>query len=183
MTRNDEVWRSPALLTALVQHDPQQRLEQTALIELLFLLTAVRGVPTGYRFRLHNYGPFDAAVPSDIDYAARLNALSVEIEKYPNGYGYRIELGPEAQAVMDRARPFLNDHQRDIDWVTRHFAGRSGDDRSLSAAIVYANREQGASSPDEIVKVVREIKPRFSEESIRRETRRLQEIKAAACWT
>ena len=172
---NDNMWHTLALLTALVQQAPEQRLGRTALMKLLFLLTAVRDVPTGYRFRMYTYGPFDAEVLSDVDYAARLDALSVEIERYPNGYGYQIELGAEAEAIMDRARPFLSEYQEDIGWVTENFASRSAGELELLSTIVYVNREHGVSSLDEMVDIVNDIKPRFTKESIRQEVERLQE--------
>lgn len=178
---NDTVWHTLALLTALVQKAPQPTLGRTALMKLLFLLTAVRDVPVGYRFRMYTYGPFDAEVLSDVDYAARLDALSVEIERYPNGYGYLIGLGPQAQAIMDRGRPFLDEHRGDIDWVSRNFASRSAVDLELLSTIVYVNREHGVSSLDEIVDIVNDIKPRFSKESIRQEAERLQKTGAVAC--
>ncbi len=172
---NDTIWHTPALLAALVQGAPQRTLGRTALMKLLFLLTAVRDVPVGYRFRMYTYGPFDAEVLSDVDYAARLDVLSIEAERYPNGYGYLIRLGPEAQTIMDRARPFLDEHRRDIDWVTGNFASLSAVDLELLSTIVYVNRKHRVSSLDEIVDIVKDIKPRFSKESIRQETKRLQE--------
>lgn len=178
---NDSMWNTPALLTALVQQAPQHRLGRTALMKLLFLLTAVRDVPLDYRFRMYTYGPFDSEVLSDVDYAARLDALSVEIERYPNGYGYLIGLGSEAEAVMCRARPFLDAYRRDIDWVTRNFASRSAVDLELLSTIVYVNREHRASSLDEIVDIVKDIKPRFAEELIRQEAKGLQETHVVGC--
>jgi len=177
---NDTLWNTPALLTALVKQAPRQQLGRTALMKLLFLLTAVRDVPLHYRFRMYTYGPFDSDVLSDVDYAARLDALSVEIERYPNGYGYQIGLGTKAEAVMDLGRPFLDEYQEDIDWVTRDFAPRTAGDLELLSTIVYVNREHRVSSLDEIVDIVRELKPRFTEQSIRQETRRLQKANVVA---
>ena len=74
-------------------------------MKLLFLLTTIKDVPLGYRFRMYNYGPFDSEVLSDIDYAARLDALSVDMERYVNGYEYYIRPGPAADEVIDRDKP------------------------------------------------------------------------------
>lgn len=177
----NDMWHTMALLTALVHRAPEQRLGRTALMKLLFLLTAVRNVPADYRFRMYTYGPFDAEVLSDVDYAARLDALSVEIERYPNGYGYLIELGVEAEATMNRARSFLNEYQPDIDWVTSNFASRSAGELELLSTIVYVNREHGVSSLDEMVDIVNEIKPKFPKNSIRQEAERLRETGVIAC--
>ena len=178
---NDTMWDRLALLTALVRQAPQQRLGRTALMKLLFLLTAVRDVPAGYRFRMYTYGPFDSEVLSDVDYAARLDAVSVEIERYPNGYGYVIQPGSAAQDIMDRARPFLDAHQPHIDWIIETFAPLSAVDLELLSTIVYVDREHRVSSLDEIVSTVQDIKPRFTIATIRQEAKRLQETGVLAC--
>ena len=178
---NDTMWCRLALLTALVQQAPEQTLGRTALMKLLFLLTAVRDVPLDYRFRMYTYGPFDSEVLSDVDYAARLDALSVEMERYPNGYGYVIQPGSAAEDIMNRARPFLDEHQRDIDWVIETFTPLSATDLELLSTIVYVNRKHRVSSLDEIVSTVHDIKPRFTSATIRQETERLQETGVVAC--
>ena len=86
----ERMWRRLAFLTALIDAAPNQTLGRTALMKLLFLLTTIKSVPLGYRFRMYNYGPFDSEVLSDIDYAARLEALSVDMVRYKNGYAYNI---------------------------------------------------------------------------------------------
>ena len=178
---NDTMWHRLALLTALVQQAPQQTLGRTVLMKLLFLLTAVRDVPVGYRFQMYTYGPFDSEVLSDVDYAARLDALSVEIERYPNGYGYIIQPGSAAQDIMNRAQPFIDAHQPDIDWVVNTFAPRSAADLELLSTIVYVNREHRVSSLNEIVDTVHDIKPRFTCLSIREKAQLLQETGVVVC--
>ena len=53
---------------------------------------------------MYTYRPFDSEVLSDVDYAAPFDALSVEIERYPNGYRYVIQPGSAAQDIMERAQ-------------------------------------------------------------------------------
>ena len=171
----DTMWNKLGLLAALVRQAPGQTLGRTVLMKLLFLLTAVRDVPLGYRFQMYTYGPFDSEVLSDVDYAARLDALSVEIERYPNGYGYVIQPGQGAEAIMARARPFLDAHQSDINWVVETFAPLSAVDLELLSTIVYVDREHRVSTLDDVISTVHEIKPRFDTATIRRESERLQE--------
>lgn len=178
---NDSMWCRLALLTALVQQAPQQKLGRTALMKLLFLLTAVRNVPLDYRFRMYTYGPFDPEVLADVDYAARLGALAVDIERYPNGYGYVIQPGSAVQIIMDRARGFLDAHRQDIDWVIDTFAPLSAIDLELLSTIVYVDRQHRVSSLDEIVSTVHELKPRFENSLIRQETMRLHQTGVVAC--
>ena len=177
----DTMWNKLGLLTALVRQAPAQTLGRTALMKLLFLLTAVRDVPLGYRFQMYTYGPFDSEVLSDVDYAARLDALSVEIERYTNGYGYIIQPGQAADTIMDRARPFLDAHQSDINWVVGSFASLSAVDLELLSTIVYVDREHRVSTLDDVISTVHEIKPRFDRTTIRQQAERLQEVGIVTC--
>lgn len=171
----ETMWHRLALLAVLVEQAPQPRLGRTMLMKLLFLLATVRGVGLSYRFRLYSYGLFDSGVASDIHYAARLDALSIEMERYPNGYGYYIQAGPAARYVMDRARAFLDEHQQDIDWVINTFAPIPAADLDLLSTIVYVDRMYGLSSLDEIVTTVDNITQHAARPLIQQKTQWLQD--------
>ena len=177
----DTMWPRLAVLTKLVCTAPQRTLGRTALMKLLFLLTAVRDVSVGYRFRMYTYGPFDSEVLSDVDYAARLDAVSVAMETYPNGYGYIIQPGSAAEDIMGRAQPFLDEHESDIDWVVNNYASLSVVNLERLSTIVYVDREHLVSSVDEIARAVHELKPQFSLAQIGEEARRLQEAGLLMC--
>ena len=163
----ESMWRRLSCLTALVDGAPNQTLGRTALMKLLFLLTTVKDVPLGYRFRMYNYGPFDSEVLSDIDYAARLDALSVDMVRYVNGYEYYIRPGRAVDEIIDRDKPFVDMHRQDIDWIIANFASSSAGRLEMLSTIVYVNHKLEVSSTDDLIRVVNEIKPRFSEEVTR----------------
>ena len=169
------MWWRLALVVALVSRAPQQRLGRTALMKLLFLLSAVRGVSLGYRFRMYTYGPFDAEVLSDVDYAARLDGILVDIERYPNGYTYTIRPGTTGDAIIGRADEFFNSHQDDVDWAIERFSELSAADLELLSTIVYVAQQDRVKSMEEVVKIVHEIKPRFSLDQIHQGAGRLRD--------
>ena len=163
----ESMWRRLSCLTALVDAAPNKTLGRTALMKLLFLLTTIKDVPLGYRFRMYNYGPFDSEVLSDIDYAARLDALSVDMVRYVSGYEYYIRPGPAADEIIDRDKPFVDMHRKDIEWIIGNFASSSAGRLEMLSTIVYVKHKLEVSSTDDLIRVVNEIKPRFSEEMIR----------------
>jgi hypothetical protein len=57
------------LIAYLAKRSPIGR---TALMKYCYFLQALRGVPLGYNFSLYSYGPFDAAVLSDLGDAEAL---------------------------------------------------------------------------------------------------------------
>src|SRR5262249_12172233 len=57
-----ELARRLATIVALVERSSGKSLGRTAVMKLLYFLSALRGVQLGYRFTLYSYGPFDSEV-------------------------------------------------------------------------------------------------------------------------
>ena len=162
----ESMWRRLAIMAALVSAAPDQTLGRTALMKLLFLLTTISDVPLGYHFRMYTYGPFDSEVLSDVDYAARLDALSVDMERYTNGYAYLIRPGEAIDGIMYRDKPFVEKHRSEIQWIIDNFASSSAGRLEMLSTIIYVNHKLEVSSNDDLTRAVKEMKPRFSEEAI-----------------
>ena len=172
----ESMWRRLAIVATLVSAAPDQTLGRTALMKLLFLLTTIKDVPLGYRFRMYTYGPFDSEVLSDVDYAARLDALSVEMERHVNGYAYLIRPGEAIDGIMYRAKEFLDRYGNEIQWTIDNFVTSSAGRLEMLSTIIYVNNKLEVSSNDDLARVVKEMKPRFSEETIRASVGELQEM-------
>lgn len=73
---NDEQrWRFRlSVLSTLVRRSPG-KLDQSAIMFLVYLLQTAKKVPLGYRFSLYTYGPYDPTVLSDLSQAETLNAI------------------------------------------------------------------------------------------------------------
>jgi hypothetical protein len=176
---SDEMRRRIALLTALVEKAPSRTLGRTAIMKLLYFLITLRRVPLGYHFTLYSYGPFDSTVLEDIDYAARLGALSSRTVMYPSGYGYDIQPGDAAEQAINWAPEFITAREEDIDWVLREFGNMNATELELASTIVYVDQEwrqigrQG--TVRELAEQVNELKPRFAREAIVRRAERLQQ--------
>jgi hypothetical protein len=88
-------------------------------MKCLFFLKTVRKVPLPDSFRLYTYGPFDSHVLEDLQYAVSLGAIKSTLVAYPGGYGYQLQVGPEAERVVERAAAFVNSHRDNITWVLK----------------------------------------------------------------
>lgn len=155
-----------ATLVRLVEGAPDRRLGRTALMKLAYFLHALRDVPIGYEFSLYSYGPFDSTVLEDLDYAARLGALSVSTETYSSGYGYAIRPGPQASWAAEAAGPFIGKYDEAIAWVTHEFGAFGSADLELLSTIVYVDRRLAATvqavTIGHLAQQVNEIKPHFT---------------------
>lgn len=154
-------------------------LGRTALMKYAYFLQVLRGVPLGYHFSLYSYGPFDAEVLDDLEYAQSLDAVNITLEFHPGGYGYRTQPGKASEEFKEKARGFLTAHQEDIDWVLREFGGLTAAQLELASTMVLVDREAERSgetlSLEELVHQVQEVKPRFTDAHVRVQAESLRE--------
>jgi hypothetical protein len=146
---------------------PSGSLGRTALMKLCYFLQVLKGVPLGYHFTLYSYGPFDSEVLSDLGTAESLRAVTSDIVYYQGGYGYRIQKGERAQALIGNNANFLNKYRVSFDWVLSEFGKHSSADLELESTIIYVDREAFGKSEvitvPELAKRVRDVKPHFQE--------------------
>ena len=170
--------RELAVITQLVSQ-ASQNLGRTALMKSLYFLKTLRGVPLNYNFSLYTYGPFDADVLDDLQYAESLGMVRSKVVPYPTGYGYELKKGPNAAAACKEESPFLTKHKKDIEWVLKEFGTRTAADLEMLSTLVFADFSAGEQkrhvSLDEIVSKVGEIKPCLDKERIRDEATRLMD--------
>lgn len=166
-----------AAVVALAEEADRSGFGRTALMKCAYFLQTLKGVPLGYRFSLYTYGPYDSDVLQDLEYAERLGALSVGLVAYATGYGYSIRTGPNADAVLGRAKTFLDKYRPRISEIAHEFGKKSAVDLELDSAIVYVSKsaqiQRSNKKLDEIVEQVRAIKPRFSDDQVRQAAQEL----------
>ena len=170
MTTQDR-WRFRIGVLAGLVARSRTKLGRTALMKLAYLLQTVKETPLGYDFRLYTYGPFDEDVLNDIGQAESMQAIVSTMILFQGGYGYEFSPGPTANQVRGWIDDKSGTFQNQMDWVIDNFGSRNAADLELLSTIVYADRDfLGRTSLvylDELVRMVREIKPRFSVEYVK----------------
>jgi hypothetical protein len=141
-------------------------------MKLAYLLQTVKGLPLGYDFRLHTYGPFDSEVLDNLSSAEALGALKSEMVTFPSGsgYGYEFTPGTNRDFVRQKRKSASSDHDSAVRWALEEFGRRSAAELELLTTVIYADREaeqrKKQLSVKELAREVREVKPRFSEQYI-----------------
>ena len=160
-----------ALLPVLVEHAPGKHIGRTALMKYMYFLQTVRGLPLGYNFSMHSYGPFDSDVLADLSAGENLDVVDVSPVEFVGGYGYRITSGARAEFAKDNASQFLIDHKDDIDWLFSVFGQLTSAELELTSTIVYVDREfskrNELTSIPQITERVSEIKPHFTRDQVK----------------
>ena len=171
MTGFNILWNRIGLITIIIRELPSRSVGRTAIMKLLYILQAVKGVPLNYDFRLYTYGPFDSEVLSDLDYAVSLDALSSDVAYSANGYNYKIQLSESANDYIKEASDFLEEYRDEIKWAVNKFGHKSARDLELLSTTIFVDRafsnRRESVDVDTLAQQVKEIKPRFKDEEIK----------------
>ncbi len=169
---------SVALIAHLVARAPT-RLGRTALMKCLFFLKTVKHVPLPYSFGLYTYGPFDSNVLDDLQYAEALGAVRGTLVEYQRARGYEYQRGPNIEELERQAREFLFRYKESIDWVLNEFGNRSAIDLEMASTLVYIDRtikrKKERATIVDLARMVHEVKPHLTIDTIEREARSLKE--------
>jgi uncharacterized protein YwgA len=158
-----------SVLSELVAQAPG-KLGRTAIMKLAYFLQTLKDVPLEYDFRLYTYGPFDSDVLNDVGQLESLGALKSELIYFPSGYGYEFTSGPKRENLLKLTDNQGQKYHADIKWVLDEFGREKAAELELLSTIVFSNQEaaeqQNCISHDELARTVKEIKPRFTQETI-----------------
>jgi uncharacterized protein YwgA len=167
-----------SLLSELVAQAPG-KLGRTAIMKLAYFLQTLKGVPLEYDFSLYTYGPFDSDVLNDVGQLESLGALKSELIYFPSGYGYEFTAGSKRANLLKLTENQQQNYHDEIKWVLDEFGGKKAADLELLSTIVFADQEaaqqQQPISQEELVRTVKEIKQRFTEDYI---LQRIKELEA-----
>ncbi len=172
MTRTSIIpWKRYGLIAELTYRldarEPCSQFGKTALQKLVYLLQATWGIDCGYAFNLHTYGPFTSQLLQDLDQVENMEGVSVG-PLFELG-GYQISPGERNEVLRKKAERFLKapEVSSALDSIVEELGGFRAAELELRSTIVYVAKEmklsQGALTREELCKMVRDIKPRFSE--------------------
>ncbi len=161
-------WNRYALITELARRLAHRRPQfgKTALQKIVYLLTDLFGIPTGYEFEFYNYGPFSSQLHQDLDLVAHIGG--VVVEDYSAEFaGYVISPGERADALIEKGADFIRSSEVDkaLSRVVDEFGGFSASELELRATILFVDRDLAArrktATRDTIIDIVEKLKPRF----------------------
>ena len=153
---------------------------KTKLQKLVFLLQELHGVESGYRFSLYTYGPFGSQIRQDLDIVDSLEGVKVEMVGTGLG-GYHIAPGNLNAELRERGNDFITDPDvsKSLDGLVREFGEYNARELELRSTIIFVYRRAGIPKSEagrhKLIRLVKAIKPRFSEHEIEQAVGELQE--------
>ncbi|MDQ7788747.1 MAG: hypothetical protein RDU41_01690 [Clostridia bacterium] len=170
-TTIDLPWHRCAMIAELAYrlHNRSPQFGKTALQKTVYLLQELHGVECGYDYSFYTYGPFSSELLSDLDFVQALRGVAVDYVG-SGSRGYEISPGDENVRIREKAAGFLSEAALAVDRIVDEFGSLSAKDLELRSTLVYVDKDTkraGESlSRDELVRLVKEIKPRFNSETI-----------------
>ena len=179
----DNLLRRLALLVEIAdrKRDRPGRLGKTAMQKLIYLLQEVYEVNFGYRFTLYTYGPYEASVARDVDYAGALSLLLLE---YDHDRGYEITCGPKVGQLDENRRVFCAEAGSQLDELFEHFGDLTARQLELRATLVFIAKDGTSIAEGELRKQIRHLKPKYDQGEIDEavDSLRKLEILGEVCW-
>lgn len=164
-------WKQYALIVYLSEqlNDVSPQFGKTVLQKIIFILQEVYRVPCGYRYSLYSYGPYCSQLLRDLDMVEHLHG--VDVCRVPSGFGgVAIFPGDKFKQVKDRGIDFIEVYKEKINNAVKLFGSFTARDLELRSTILYCcsdMKNMGQSySINDLVSVVSEVKPKYSNNEI-----------------
>ncbi|MCD6450004.1 MAG: hypothetical protein J7L34_05815 [Thermotogaceae bacterium] len=132
---------------------------KTVIQKLMYILER-KGVGK-YNYTLYHYGPYSSKVESLLNYAEFLKGVNVE---WGVGRGYLIKPSVNVEHLE---KSVSEDKKETINDIVTKVGSLTAKDLSLLSTILYVENQENISNDEELINVVRSIKPLFSKEEVK----------------
>ena len=148
-------------LQLAILHDVTSRLGDVGKIrlqKLAYFLQEAFGVPTKFSFKMHHYGPYAEALETN---TARLKLAGyIDVKPDVQGYGFHITA---TDAPREEWKNLVQPYEGSIDRLVEDFGQRPTSELELAATIHYVNKLRPELPNDELLMMVRALKPKYGE--------------------
>jgi len=169
---SDEAWVA-ATVVALRTPEIDSWTGRIHVHKVLFLVDVLGLAKPPFRFELHQYGPYSFDLDRDIAMMEAFGQLNVEYTK--PGYGPRYQI-TKAGLSLDSELP-----QRDRDAISRvvdEVGNKDSKQLELLATCLWVTKRENVKDDDRAIDAVRRIKPRYSDEDIRKSLQQAKKMES-----
>lgn len=135
---------------------------KTVIQKLVYLLTTIYGVPTGYEHALYTYGPFSAELASDVEVVAAMGGVQIT---HGLKSGYKINLGNNGDWVCGKSSEFINLNSDKIDSLIRDFGSFNARDLELRSTLIFLIKSEKLTR-EKLKYHLMDLKPYFTETEV-----------------
>lgn len=157
-------WDKYGLIVELSRRiqDVSPQFGKTVVQKLVYLLTTIYEVPTGYEHTLYTYGPFSAELASDVETVAAMGGVQIT---HGAKSGYAISLGNNGDWVCGKSKEIINANSEKIDSLIRDFGGFSAKDLELRSTLIFLTKSEKMTK-EKLKNQLIDLKPYFVEAEV-----------------
>lgn len=135
------------------------QLGKTALQKMIYLLTAVYCVPSGYEHTLYTYGPYSAELTSDTEYLAAIGGVSI---REGSRGGYEIATTENSMGILAKSQGFTAQFEKQLNQLIEDFGAYSARELELRSTLIFLAKEDSFNQ-EQLKRQLLELKPYFNE--------------------
>lgn len=129
--------------------------------KLAYFLQESYGIPLGYTFRMHHYGPYSRELDDDL---LKLRLMGfIDMQAAISGYGFHVTKLCDAEPGWAKA---LARYESQLSDAIAKLGDLPASLLEIQATIHYVSQLVEGASSDEVVKIVHSLKPKFLPEHI-----------------
>lgn len=164
MFSSDMPWDKYGLIVELARRiqNVSPQFGKTVLQKLVYLLTTIYEVPTGYEHTLYTYGPFSSELASDVETVAAMGGIQIT---HGAKSGYAISLGNNGDWVYGKSKEFINSNSKKIDSLIGTFGYFSAKDLELRSTLVFLTKSEKLTK-EKLKNQLIDLKPYFTETEV-----------------
>ena len=164
MFSSDIPWDKYGLIVELSRRiqDVSPQFGKTVVQKLVYLLTTIYEVPTGYEHTLYTYGPFSAELASDVETVAAMGGVQIT---HGTKSGYAISLGNNGDWVCGKSKEFINANSEEIDNLIRDFGCFSAKDLELRSTLIFLTKSEKMTK-EKLKNQLIDLKPYFNDTEV-----------------
>ena len=127
---------------------------KTSIQKIVYFLQTARGLPLGYRFKMHHYGPYSEKLDGNLSLADAMGL--VEVNANSGGYGFHVEAGQYQIDPTEHGIPWEK-----VDKMIHALGAFQLWQLELMATVHFVRSIQREATESEIVETVSRLKPYF----------------------
>ncbi len=164
MFSSDIPWEKYGVIVELTRRiqDQSPQFGKTVMQKLVYLLTTIYGVPTGYEHTLYTYGPYSEELASDVANVAAMEGIEIS---HGVKNGFEIKLAKNHDWVSGKSTKFINENRTKIDSLIRDFGSFNARELELRSTLIFLTKSE-AFSREKLTKQLIELKPYFTEKEV-----------------
>lgn len=138
---------------------------KTKIQKISYFLQESIGVPLMYPFRMHYYGPYSDELDRVLSLARSVGFIDIKPD--PDGFGYHVTPIEESESSWLQEYDISEDPNiTQIDETIRVLGSIETFRLELYATIHFIDRTEGEQSKDQTLKIVKRLKPKFTDDQI-----------------